>query len=279
MNEVDTNAGRPHQYVLGHADHEIDRLKAQARIMEPITRGFFVDAGIARGMRVLDVGCGAGDVSFLAAELVGDSGEVVGADLVPEAVESARARAEERSLRNVSFRVGDPAEMAAEPPFDAVLGRYVLQFQRDPAAMLRKLAARVRPGGVVVFHEIEWNEVPSSPPCRVYEQCRRWGRETMRLHGTETRMGTKLYSTFVGAGLRAPRMRLEALVGGGANGADVVYLLTSIMRTLLPEMERLGVATASEVGLETLFERMSEEVVSNSAVLVGTYQVGAWTRI
>jgi ubiquinone/menaquinone biosynthesis C-methylase UbiE len=279
MNQVGPNDGQPHPYVLGHSDHEIDRLKAQARIMEPITRRILVDAGIAPGMRVLDVGSGAGDVSFLAADLVGDSGEVVGVDLVPAVVELARARAEERSLRNVSFRAGDPVEMVAEQSFDAVLGRYVLQFQKDPAAMLRALAARVRPGGVVVFHEIEWSDVRSDPPCQLYEQCRRWGRETMRLHGTETRMGTRLYSTFVAAGLRAPTMRLEALVGGGANSADVVYLLTSIMRTLLPEMERLGVTTASEVGLETLFERMSNEVVASSSVLVGTFQVGAWTRV
>jgi ubiquinone/menaquinone biosynthesis C-methylase UbiE len=279
MSQVGSIAGRPHPYVLGHSHHEIDRLKAQARIMEPITRRFFVDAGIVPGMRVLDVGSGAGDVSFLAADLVGDSGEVVGVDLFPAAVESARARAAERSLRNVSFQVGDPVEMATERPFDAVLGRYVLQFQKDPATMLRKLAARVRPGGVVVFHEIEWSDVGSYPPCQVYDQCRRWAMETMRLHGTETRMGTRLYSTFVAAGLEPPRMRLEALAGGGANSMDVMYLLTSLITTLLPEMEAKGVATASEVGLETLLDRMSREVVANSSILVGNFQVGAWTKV
>lgn len=58
-------------YVLGHSDDELNRLAVQARLIEPITRRFFVEAGICAGMSVLDVGSGAGDVSFLIADLVG----------------------------------------------------------------------------------------------------------------------------------------------------------------------------------------------------------------
>jgi cyclopropane fatty-acyl-phospholipid synthase-like methyltransferase len=65
-------------YVLGHSARELERLTIQARLIDRITRGFLRDGGIAEGMRVIDVGCGAGDVSFMAAELVGESGEVVG---------------------------------------------------------------------------------------------------------------------------------------------------------------------------------------------------------
>jgi hypothetical protein len=50
---------------------ELERLSIQARLIAPITRGFLLDGGIAPGMRVLDVGSGAGDVAFLVAELVG----------------------------------------------------------------------------------------------------------------------------------------------------------------------------------------------------------------
>ena len=47
-------------YVLGHSDRKLARLKVQARLIGPITRGFMRDSGIEPGMRVLDVGSGAG---------------------------------------------------------------------------------------------------------------------------------------------------------------------------------------------------------------------------
>jgi hypothetical protein len=64
-------------YVLGHSKQELERLIAQARLYEPLTRQFFLNAGITAGMRVLDFGCGAEDVSFLLAQLVGPTGQVL----------------------------------------------------------------------------------------------------------------------------------------------------------------------------------------------------------
>jgi cyclopropane fatty-acyl-phospholipid synthase-like methyltransferase len=82
VNEHSAGSIPPQAYVLGHSQRVTDRLKAQARLIDPITRRFFGEAGIEEGMRVLDVGSGAGDVALLAAELVGASGAVVGVDRV-----------------------------------------------------------------------------------------------------------------------------------------------------------------------------------------------------
>ncbi|HEY7112779.1 MAG TPA: methyltransferase domain-containing protein [Thermoanaerobaculia bacterium] len=268
----------PAKYALGHSDQELERLGKQGRLVGPITRRFFEGAGLAPGMRVLDVGSGAGDVAFLAAELVGERGEVVGADRSADAVAKARARAAARSLRHVSFREGDPAAMEFDRPFDAVVGRYVLLYQPDPAAMLRKLAASVRAGGVLVFHEPDWYGVHSNPKAPLYERCSDWIVETLRRSGASSDTGLGLHRAFVGAGLPAPTMRLDALIGGGPNAADLLHLNADIVRSLLPEMERLGVATAAEVEIESLAERMIAEAVAANALLVGRYEVGAWSR-
>jgi hypothetical protein len=74
-------------------------------------------------------------------------------------------------------------------------------------------------------------------------------------------------------------MRLEALIGGGADGLARLQLLAELVATLLPEMERLGVATAADVGLETLVERMHNEVLATSSVIFGHYQIAAWSRV
>jgi len=272
-------AGSAWAYALGHSDRELERLALQARLIGPMTRRFFRDAGIVPGMRVLDVGSGAGDAAFLAAELVGDTGEVVGVDRSSAAVVVASRRAEAMSLHNVSFREGDPAEMTFEQPFDAVVGRYVLVWQHDPATMLRKLVTHLRPGGVVVFHEPDFDSERSFPPVLTYDRCCHWVVAALRLSGADPQMGIKLHATFVAAGLPAPSMRLESVIAGGTNISDYVHLKTDVACSLAPEMERLGIATAGEVDIETLAERVLAEVTANSGVIVGRSEIGAWSRV
>src|SRR5688572_24966472 len=67
-------------YVLGHSDQELARLERQAEIFSVESRDWLRRAGLKTGMRVLDVGCGVGDVSIIAAEMVGSTGSVTGID-------------------------------------------------------------------------------------------------------------------------------------------------------------------------------------------------------
>ena len=107
------------KYGLGHTDRELERLQTQAGTLEPFTRRLFLDAGVEPGMRVLDVGSGVGDVAFIAAEIVGDSGEVVGTDRSAKALDVAKKRALDHSMDNVSFLRGDPTELTFDDGFDA----------------------------------------------------------------------------------------------------------------------------------------------------------------
>jgi protein-L-isoaspartate O-methyltransferase len=267
-------------YLLGDSEQELERLAAQARLIEPITRGFLRDAGIGPGMRVLDVGTGVGDVAFLAAEFVGAGGQVVGVDRSLAAVATARARAAALSLRNVSFTEGDPATMSFERPFDAVVGRRFLQFQADPAATIRALAGHVRPGGVIVFHELDSAGASSYPPASQFDRCCAWWIELLRQTGVDHRMGIKLHASFLAAGLPAPSMRLEAFIGGGATTAGYLrFAAADLIRSVLPELVRLGVATLAEVDIDTLHERMLAEVIANESVIVGRSEIGAWARV
>jgi SAM-dependent methyltransferase len=265
--------------VLGHSGRELDRLSAQARLIDPITRRFLSEAGIGLGMRVLDVGSGAGDVAFVAAELVGRTGEVVGIDRSRAALELARARTAERALPNVTFLEGDPATIGFERPFDAAIGRYVLQFQANPAAMLRTVTALVRPGGTVVFHELDWDGVRSTPPVPTYDRCCRMIVETLRASETETRMGSKLFAAFVAAGLPAPSMRFEAVVGGGTNSSHPLRLIADLTASLSTTIEELGIATEAELDPSTLLNQMCNEAQAEQSVVIGHFQFGAWTRV
>jgi SAM-dependent methyltransferase len=182
-------------YALGHSAGELERLSIQSRFVGPITREFFREAGVSAGMRVLDVGSGAGDVAFLAADLVGETGEVIGTDRVATASATAKQRAAAKGLRNVSFRVGDPAEIAFDRPFDAVVGRYVLLFQADAAGMVRSLIRQhLRPGGLIVFHEPDWTNARSHPRAPTYDRCCQWIVDAFREAGTDTNAANNLYA-------------------------------------------------------------------------------------
>jgi len=278
MAEVSNGNPRTHEYELGHSERELRRLGTQAKLVDPITRQFFQSAGIAAGMRVLDVGSGAGDVAFLAAEFVGPTGRVIGVDRSPKAVAAAEARAKERSLRNVSFVSGDPSALTFDQPFDAIVGRYVLLFSLYPVAMLKGIAVHLRPGGVIVFHEPDWRGAASFPPSQIYDNCIQSLVQTFRKVGTKTTMGLDLYSAFQSAGLPAPTMGLQALVGGGSNELSGLDLIADFLTTLAPVMEQSGVITIDELAPETLFERMRTEAIGTGSVVVGRYEVGAWAR-
>src|SRR6266571_1008709 len=96
-------------YLLGSTDAEHERLIRQAVRLAPVTKGFFREAGIGPGQRVLDLGSGVGDVAMLAAGLVGPSGEVVGIERDPRSITRARTRAADAGLRNVTFTQSDVA--------------------------------------------------------------------------------------------------------------------------------------------------------------------------
>ena len=75
-------------YAFADRAQEQRRLASQAELFDPLTERVFRTAGLATGMRVLDLGSGAGDVAMLAARLVGREGEVVGVERDPQAVAS-----------------------------------------------------------------------------------------------------------------------------------------------------------------------------------------------
>jgi len=272
-------AATDEMYGPGHTDYELERLTVQARLIEPITRRWFVEAGIGAGMRVLDVGSGAGDVALLAAELVGASGEVIGTDRVATPLSVASRRAAAKSLTNVRFIEGDPCEMDFDQPFDGVVGRYVLMYQPDPTSTLRRLVEHVRPGGVVVFHEPYRDGVRSFPPVPTYDRCWQFLDDVFRGTGADSIMGIKLHSVFVAAGLPAPTMRLEAVIAGGGECDDHIHFEVDPVRSILPHIERLGLARVEDLDVDALAGRVREELIESGGVIVGRAEVGAWTRV
>jgi len=274
---METPTGPQSFYALGHSKQELQRLSRQGQAFGPFTRQLFEEAGIGQGMRVLDVGCGSGDVAFLAASLVGLSGEVVGADRERTAVDWSSARARSQGLTNVKFVEGDPAEMEFDQQFDAIVGRLVLMYYPDPVDTLRKLIRHVRPEGLVVFQEIDLANARSLPAAPLYERSMTRIKQTLSATGARTQLGLELYPVFLAAGLPGPSMRIDTLIGGGPQ-CPMYEIVAELIQSLLPAVEKLKIASAAEVGSSTLAQRMRDEVVALKGVVLSAGFVGAWSR-
>jgi SAM-dependent methyltransferase len=263
-------------YILGSSATEHDRLRRQAEILAPLTRRFFLDAGLAPGMRVLDVGCGMGDVSLLAAEIVGPTGEVVGIDRDPAVLVAARERFA-AGIDNVCFLRADFRALAGYAAFDAVVGRFVLVYQADSVAALRAVLPQVRPGGIVAFHE--WDAAQglvAGSPSPLFARAAGWVRAAFETSGANLRAGIDLYPAFLAAGLPAPAMCAEAVIGGPETGAH--EMLAGWIRSVLPAIEEFGIATAAEVEIDTLADRLRAEAVANGCCVASPLLVGASAR-
>src|SRR4051812_11593 len=98
-------------YVLGHARDELRRLDEGSAFLRPATAALLASCGLGPGMRVLDAGCGTGEVTLMCADAVGPGGDVLGVDRAPEALDKARDRAGLRGAAHARFEEADLASL------------------------------------------------------------------------------------------------------------------------------------------------------------------------
>ena len=268
----DSDSG--YQFGSGIGEDEVGRLEIQGSALAPATRMILAEAGIRPGMRVLDLGCGAGDVAFVAAGLVGPDGSVVGVDRSPDALARARLRAGQRGLAQVRFVEGDVKDPAPGGPFDAIVERLVLWTVPDPAALLRRQATVLRPGGLVVPIEVDLSTIRSLPETALGIQGRAWVVEAFAKAGMSM-LGPRLWAIVQEAGLRPLGMIGVQPHFGPGDEVGIAFLVET-MRAAAPLIVGTGVATAEEIGMGTLEQRLTDEGQRSQAVRATPLLLSAW---
>jgi len=267
----------PGSYVMGNSSEEADRLGIQASLYDRHTEYLLRTAGLKEGMRVLDVGCGTGEVSLCAARIVGPSGRVVGVDMEPGVLERARANAAASSSGNVTFEQGDLSDLRISGLFDAVVGRLILIHLDDPAAVVKELTRLVRPGGVITFQDFNISRTRAVPHVPLVTETVEWIAAALREGGRNPDMGEQLAHVLRLSGLPEPRVAVAVPTGGPDSAA--VTLIAESARSLLPVMERGGITTAWEADLDTLRARMSRACAEVQATVYVPELVAAWAEL
>ena len=263
-------------YLLGSTDAEHERLIRQAVRLAPVTEAFFREAGIAVGQRVIDVGSGVGDVAMLLAGMVGSSGEVLGIERDAKSVARSRARVAQAGFRNITFWEGDVAECEPDGAFDAVVGRYVLQFLPDPVAALRHLSQSLRPGGIAAFLECSFAPfIALSAHLPLWSTAVRLMHQVALGHGVRVEMGPDLFGVFNDADLPAPRMRLYMELG---HDPTFTRWLADSLWSARPHFSRLRISLDPLGDLDDLQDRLQAEVASARTVVPWLPMVGAYAQ-
>ncbi len=217
-------------------------------------------------MRVLDIGCGPGNVSFIAARLVGPAGSVLGVDAAPEMIQLARSRAAEQGLATVHFTRAAIDAIGLDEPVDAVVGRLILMHLPDPAATLRRLSSFVRPGGVIAFSENDITGASSVPETPLFGQVRAGIVRAFEAMGLSPRFGTTLHTVFADAGLGAPRLTLGTPIGTAAD-TDILAYAAGVWRLVSPIAEQGGFAIDAVADIDNFVPRFREEALAADALI------------
>lgn len=270
---------REGDYVLGHSQREIRRLTIQASILRPITERLIQNVKLAPGMRVLDLGCGAGDVSMLVAAFVGPTGSVLGIDWNKDVLAVAAERARVEGFSQIRFEPASVETFRPDEPFDLVIGRYVLIHQADPVGFLRAAARLVKPGGTIAFHEIRLNELfDSSPSVPLWQLTGSLIETACQFALRHYDVADRLIESFSEAGLPHPRLFCETMIGGGTDSPLYAWVAETL-KSFHPQLAKMGIAARRLDGIETLESSLRAAVVEARSQIVAPGQVCAWARV
>jgi SAM-dependent methyltransferase len=166
------------------------------------------------GMRIIDVGCGPGTITFGLAERVAP-GEVIGVDVQPTMVDRARELARDRGVANVRFESADAYELPFDDgSFDAALAHMVLMHIAEPTRALREIRRVLRPGAVLGVRDADLATTVRWPMTAEFERFLELRVRAHRFQGTDGQIGRQHRQLLLEAGFERADTRAVTFGGG-----------------------------------------------------------------
>jgi SAM-dependent methyltransferase len=259
-------------YVLATGEAAAYRLRLLHVLYGPGTRRVLLDAGLRRGMRVADLGCGVGTVTALLADLVGPEGHVVGIDVSGAQLDQARARVNHGG-RTTSFVEASATDTGLpRASFDIVYCRFLLIHLPEPERALGEMRALLKPGGVLVCEDGDLTSAGSEPPSALGAFADLWGRLGPH-RGVDYTLGRRLFHMVRDAGFPEPEVTFNQPVA--ARGEHKRMLELSVAEAG-PAFIEAGLITAEALD-QTLVE-MRCRTADGNVLAVMPRMAQVWAR-
>jgi SAM-dependent methyltransferase len=258
--------------VLATGEAAAYRLRLLHELYGPGSRGVLLEAGLRRGMRVADLGCGVGMVTALLAELVGPEGYVVGIDASAAQLAQAHKRMPPGGT-NIRLVQASATDTGLPPGmFDLVYCRFLLIHLAEPEQALRQMWALLKPNGILVCEEVDVTSAGSEPPSALDAFADLWGR-LGPARGVDYTLGRHLFQMVQAAGFPAPEITFNQPVV--ARGANKRFLELSVAEAG-PAFVEAGLNTAEE--LESTLAQMRRLNADATVLAVMPRMAQVWAR-
>jgi 2-polyprenyl-3-methyl-5-hydroxy-6-metoxy-1,4-benzoquinol methylase len=261
------------QYAIRGGVKGRERLRILSRAMQSGTTSLFDRLGITDGLACLDVGCGGGDVTVELGKRVGPHGRAVGVDIDETVLDLARMEVATQGIRNIEFRAGDIRTQTVGSDFDVVYARFLLTHLEDPMNMVAAFYNHLRPGGLVIVEDIDFNGYFTWPDSAAFRRFLDLYCAVVRKRGGDPNIGPRLPFLLADGGFE--KVDLNIVQPIGAQG-EVKLVNPITLECVADPILEDGLASAEEIEATV---RALYEFAANPRTLAGVARViQAWGR-
>lgn len=231
-------------YMMKGGEEGRARLSVLARVMAPTTDRLLDRFEPLSGLRVIDAGCGGGDVSFELAGRVGPSGRIIGFDLDETKLASAREEAGRRAVSHVEFHRGSVVEKWPAEEANLVYVRFVLTHLPVPEALLFRAMEALSPGGTIVVEDIDFGGHFCDPHCDAFYRYSELYAATAKARGADAFIGRRLARMLKDAGFADVD---SSLVQPHGRSGEVKQISSLTLAAINDAVIAANLATANEL--------------------------------
>lgn len=188
-------------YIIGGGAEGKARLNVLAQVLEPFTKSLLKKNGLGLGQKLLDVGCGGGNVSRMAAQIVGDAGNVTAVDFDATIIQLNRA--EVPQLPQLHYENISAYDIEYSNEFDIAYSRFLLSHLTQPALALQNIVQSVRPGGSVVIEDVQFSGHICYPSNAAFDTYVTWYISLAKQRSQQPEIGPSLMNLLHEAGLQS----------------------------------------------------------------------------